>query len=381
MNSDRSDRELPGSRSSMRGPMPWPRPSRSPWRAAPTGRSWRRCERRPIVGGPGRSSRGRGRDPPPGGRMPDRPGRLLDPRRGGGRGPGRRGGGRGPRGKGPAPGQGDGGHAGPDARGARPRAWPEGGPGGLPGRLDGGRRPRPAVPPGRHRDLRQAEARDQGRHRRPRRGGRPKPRRGGPRVAIMAASESVNASMPETVDAADSPAGTARATSPAPSSRARSRSTWPIPPTPAARSTSMGRSSAGPTRWSFPDLLSANLTVKAIMYTARHAEFGGVLQRQPPAPVAFMSRSDTAETRLNSLALALAILVERRGAPDARRLKGDDRGPWFDPRCLEPVTSGRPDLPAVGLVAGLVAGVEVLPGSTIETQGGGPGLDLGQPAS
>ena len=54
----------------------------------------------------------------------------------------------------------------------------------------------------------------------------------------------------------------------------------------------------------FPDLLSANLTVKAIMYTA-DCRFGGVLCGTT-APVAFMSRADTTGTRLNSLALALA---------------------------------------------------------------------------
>ncbi len=56
----------------------------------------------------------------------------------------------------------------------------------------------------------------------------------------------------------------------------------------------------------FPNLLAANLTVKAIMYTA-DCRFGGVL-RGTSAPVVFMSRADTTETRLNSLALALRIL-------------------------------------------------------------------------
>jgi phosphate butyryltransferase len=56
----------------------------------------------------------------------------------------------------------------------------------------------------------------------------------------------------------------------------------------------------------FPDLLSANLTVKAIMYTA-DCRFGGVL-RGTSAPVVFMSRADNTQTRLNSLALTLAIL-------------------------------------------------------------------------
>lgn len=56
----------------------------------------------------------------------------------------------------------------------------------------------------------------------------------------------------------------------------------------------------------FPNLLAANLTVKAIMYTA-DCRFGGVL-RGTTSPVAFMSRADTPITRLNSLALALRLL-------------------------------------------------------------------------
>jgi phosphotransacetylase len=61
----------------------------------------------------------------------------------------------------------------------------------------------------------------------------------------------------------------------------------------------------------FPNLLSANLTVKAIMYTA-DCRFGGVL-RGTAAPVVFMSRADSTETRLNSLALTLRILDHGRG--------------------------------------------------------------------
>ena len=56
----------------------------------------------------------------------------------------------------------------------------------------------------------------------------------------------------------------------------------------------------------FPDLLSANLTVKAIMYTA-DCRFGGVLWGTR-CPVVFMSRADTTTTRLNSLALTLRML-------------------------------------------------------------------------
>ena len=52
----------------------------------------------------------------------------------------------------------------------------------------------------------------------------------------------------------------------------------------------------------FPSLLAANLTVKAIMYTA-DCRYGGVLCGAA-CPVVFMSRADTTQTRLNSLALA-----------------------------------------------------------------------------
>ncbi|WP_437226245.1 phosphate acyltransferase [Planctomicrobium sp. SH661] len=58
----------------------------------------------------------------------------------------------------------------------------------------------------------------------------------------------------------------------------------------------------------FPDLLSANLTVKGIMYTA-NCSFGGVL-RGTTSPVVFMSRADSVETRINSLAYALHLLRE-----------------------------------------------------------------------
>jgi phosphotransacetylase len=53
----------------------------------------------------------------------------------------------------------------------------------------------------------------------------------------------------------------------------------------------------------FPNLLSANLTVKAIMYTA-DCRFGGVI-RGAACPIVFMSRADSTTTRLNSLAYAL----------------------------------------------------------------------------
>lgn len=57
----------------------------------------------------------------------------------------------------------------------------------------------------------------------------------------------------------------------------------------------------------FPNLLAANLTVKAIMYTA-DCRFGGVLCGAA-CPVVFMSRADSTETRLNSLAFTLRMLT------------------------------------------------------------------------
>lgn len=56
----------------------------------------------------------------------------------------------------------------------------------------------------------------------------------------------------------------------------------------------------------FPNLVAANLTIKAIMYTAP-CRFGGVLCGAA-CPVVFMSRADSVETRLNSLALALKLI-------------------------------------------------------------------------
>ncbi|MCA8988117.1 MAG: phosphate butyryltransferase, partial [Planctomycetaceae bacterium] len=59
----------------------------------------------------------------------------------------------------------------------------------------------------------------------------------------------------------------------------------------------------------FPNLLSANLTVKAIMYTA-DCRFGGILCGTS-APVVFMSRADDVPTRLNSLAYTLELISGR----------------------------------------------------------------------
>jgi phosphotransacetylase len=126
------------------------------------------------------------------------------------------------------------------------------------------------------------------------------------RVALMAATETVKSSMPETLESAeicrrgrkgefgdcvvDGPLSFDLAYAPE-----------------AGAKKNVGGSVVGAADiMLFPNLLSANLTVKAIMYTA-DCQFGGILMGTA-APVVFMSRADKTETRLNSLALTLRIL-------------------------------------------------------------------------
>jgi phosphotransacetylase len=127
-----------------------------------------------------------------------------------------------------------------------------------------------------------------------------------PRVAALAASETVSETMPETVDAAELQRR----------NRAGELSGCVVQgplsfdlayAADAAERKRIGGPVVGAADvMLFPDLLSANLTVKAIMYTA-DCHFGGVLCGAA-CPVVFMSRADSTATRLNSLALALALL-------------------------------------------------------------------------
>jgi phosphate butyryltransferase len=126
-----------------------------------------------------------------------------------------------------------------------------------------------------------------------------------PRVALMAATEKTVASMPETLEAAEivrrHEAGEIIGC------RVQGPLSFDL-----AYADEAGdrKSVAGPVVGAadimiFSNLLAANLTVKAIMYTAS-CRFGGVL-RGTACPVVLMSRADSVETRLNSLALALKL--------------------------------------------------------------------------
>jgi phosphate butyryltransferase len=127
-----------------------------------------------------------------------------------------------------------------------------------------------------------------------------------PKVALMAATETVKPSMPETVEAAELVRRHAQG------QLANCLIEGPLSfdlayaADAGAKKHALGSVVGAADIMLFPNLLSANLTVKAIMYTA-DCKFGGVL-RGTSAPVVFMSRADTTETRLNSIALTLRIL-------------------------------------------------------------------------
>ena len=127
-----------------------------------------------------------------------------------------------------------------------------------------------------------------------------------PRVAVMAASEKPTDAMPETLHAAEfalrNAAGElfAEAIIEGPLSFDLAYSVEA-----GGRKGVAGAAVGAADAMLFPDLASANLTVKAIMYTA-DCRFGGVL-RGTTRPVAFMSRADSVETRVRSLALACAV--------------------------------------------------------------------------
>lgn len=132
---------------------------------------------------------------------------------------------------------------------------------------------------------------------------------GVPRVAMMAASEKVIDGLPETFDAAE--LARRNASGEFPGMVIQGPLSFDLAyASEAADKKQVGGAVVGAADvMIFPDLSSANLTVKAIMYTA-DCRFGGVL-RGTSAPVAFMSRADDVATRLNSLALAIRLVEGR----------------------------------------------------------------------
>jgi phosphotransacetylase len=127
-----------------------------------------------------------------------------------------------------------------------------------------------------------------------------------PRVALMAATEAVNLEMPETIEAAELARRNQKGEFPGCVVQGPLSFDLAYAPEAAAAKQVAGAVSGAADVMIFPNLLAANLTVKAIMYTAP-CRFGGVL-RGTTAPVAFMSRADSPQTRLHSLALALRLL-------------------------------------------------------------------------
>jgi phosphate butyryltransferase len=127
-----------------------------------------------------------------------------------------------------------------------------------------------------------------------------------PRVALMAATEKVTEKMPETIDAQRiqelALAGefpNCEVSGPLSFDLAYSSDA-------AQKKHRENVVTGGAEVMIFPNVLSANLTVKSIMYTA-DCRFGGLLVGTS-CPVVFMSRADTATTRINSLAFALKAI-------------------------------------------------------------------------
>jgi phosphate butyryltransferase len=130
-----------------------------------------------------------------------------------------------------------------------------------------------------------------------------------PRVACLAATETITPAMPETLDAAELERRNQAGEMGGCLVRGPLSFDLAVDMDAAAKKERADPAFGCADILLFPNLLSANLTVKAIMYTAQ-CRFGGVLCGAR-CPVVFMSRADTTTTRLNSLALALtANLLE-----------------------------------------------------------------------
>lgn len=126
-----------------------------------------------------------------------------------------------------------------------------------------------------------------------------------PRVALLAATESVTEAMPETLDAAQLQRRGESGALGACDVQGPLSFDLAVAPDAADRKRLAGPVVGAADVLLFPSLLAANLTVKALMYCA-DCQFGGVLCGVR-CPVAFMSRADSTGTRLSSLALALKL--------------------------------------------------------------------------
>jgi len=127
-----------------------------------------------------------------------------------------------------------------------------------------------------------------------------------PRVSLMAATEKVTESMPDTLDSAE----LQRRAEAGEFGDAMVQGPLSFDLAFAADAGEKKRVAGGVVGEAdamlFPNLLAANLTVKAVMYTA-DCRFGGIVAGAA-CPIVFMSRADTTATRLNSLALATRVV-------------------------------------------------------------------------
>ncbi|MBI5154326.1 phosphate butyryltransferase [Candidatus Poribacteria bacterium] len=125
-----------------------------------------------------------------------------------------------------------------------------------------------------------------------------------PRVSVLAAVEKVNPKMPETVDAAE------LAKRGIPGCRVAGPHSVDVAISPeAARAKGVADGVAGHADILLvPSVLVGNTFCKGIMYFAA-CRFGGVVAGTS-RPVAFLSRADTAETKLNTIALGILMCGE-----------------------------------------------------------------------
>jgi phosphotransacetylase len=131
-----------------------------------------------------------------------------------------------------------------------------------------------------------------------------------PRVAVLAATEAVVEAMPETLDAAELQRRGQAGEFPGCTVQGPLSFDLAYAAEAGAKKSVQGTVVGAADALLFPNLATANLTVKAIMYTA-DCRFGGILYGAV-CPVAFMSRADTPATRLHSLALAIRLASAKR---------------------------------------------------------------------